>query len=138
MRRRWRPESREESESGQTVIEFVLWTPVLFGAIAFAIQAGLYLWAEHVAQDAAQQAAITAQDEYASDPVHWYSDSRQAGLGQISQLAPNLLLDPHVDPGQQGTTVTVTVQASVPEVLFPFLTHVSVSSSGPIEQWTKP
>ena len=140
MSRAWRGRrrNREERESGQTVVEFVLWTPVLFGCIAFAMQAGMYLWAEHVAQAAAQSGAVTAQDEYSSDHAHWYDDSQQAALGQIAQLAPSLLENPHAIPSQAGTTVTVTVTAHVPPILWPWMTSVSVSASGPIEQWTAP
>ena len=133
-----RPRDKNERERGYGVVEFVLWVPLFFAALSFSLQLGLYLWAEHVAQSAAQAGALTAQDEYASDPAHWDADSRQAALGQIQALAPDLLQNPTATPGQSGGTVTVTVTAHVPRVLFPFLDSVTVSASGPIEQWTAP
>ena len=128
----------QDREAGYSVVEFVLWVPLFFGLLAFALHAGMYLWAEHVAQSAAQAGALTAQDEYVGDRAHWYDDARQAALGQCRQLAPDLLQDPAAAPSQSGTTVTVTVTAHVPEILFPFLTTVSASASGPVETWTTP
>lgn len=135
---RIRERSKDRSERGYSVVEFVLWTPVLFAVLAFAVQAGMYLWADHVAKSAAQAAALTAQDEYAGDPGHWYADSRQTALGQIQALAPELLQEPVAAPSRSGATVTVTVTAHVPRVLFPFLTSVTATASGPIEQWSTP
>jgi hypothetical protein len=99
----------------------------------------MYLWAAHVAETAAQRGAITAQDEYASDPAHWYTDAQQAALGQISALAPNLLQAPAAAPSQSGSTVTVTVTATVPHILWTWFTPaVEASVTGPIEQWSTP
>ena len=133
-----RARGTEDRERGYSVVEFVLWVPLLFAVLAFALQAGMYLWAEHVAQCAAQAGALTAQDEYANDRAHWLADARGAALGQIQNLAPALLANPAATPSQAGTTVTVTVTAHVPAILFPFLTTVTATASGPIEQWTTP
>ena len=130
---------RQDREAGQSIVEFVIWTPILFALLAAGIQWGMYLWAKHVAESAAQQAAITAQDEYASDPSHWYADSRQTALGQIHALAPDLLESPAAVPSQSGTTVTVTVTATVPHILWSWFTPgIDVSATGPIEQWSAP
>lgn len=137
MKARW-PRTRRD-ERGQTLVEFVLWTPVMFALLAAGVQWGMYLWARHVAETAAQTGAITAQDEYASDPGHWYADSRQAALGQITALAPKLLQNPSATPSQSGTTVTVTVTGEVPHILWSWFTPaIQISATGPIEQWSTP
>jgi len=141
MTRNQRPRRRrdEDREAGASIVEFVFWAPVLFAVLAAGIQWGLYEWAYQVAQSAAQAGSATAQQEYASDAAHWYDDSQQAALGQVDALAPNLLEDPTATASQSGTTVTMTVHADVPHILWSWFTpDLTVSSTGSIEQWTAP
>ncbi|BBA97924.1 hypothetical protein RVR_3905 [Actinacidiphila reveromycinica] len=127
------------ADRGMTAIEFVFLTPVLFFMIFATVQFGMYYFADHVAQAAARAGARKARDE-ASTGADWSGDASRAASDYISQLGPQLLIDPHVAPSrdpQDPETVRVQVTAKVPAV-FPlpgFSFRVNETSSGPVERF---
>jgi hypothetical protein len=126
--------ARAGGDRGMTSIEFVFLTPVLFFMIFATVQFGLYFFADHVAQAAAQAGARKARAEANADPAHWADTARSTASDYIDQLGPNLLDGRSITPiNQYPTTVGIRVTATVPAV-FPGL-HFSVHevSQGPVE-----
>jgi hypothetical protein len=103
------------------------------------VQFGMYYFADHVAQAAARAGARKARDEAATGE-DWSGDASKAASDYISQLGPELLIDPQVSPSrdpQDAETVRVRVTATVPKV-FPlpgFSFRVNETSSGPVERF---
>ena len=127
---------RDFGDRGMTAIEFVFLTPVLFFMIFATVQFGLYFFADHVAQAAAQAGARKARAEADPDPTGWQDKATSTAKSYIDQLGPNLLDGRVITPVQpDGATVGVRVTAHVPSI-FPGL-HFSVreQSQGPIERF---
>ena len=106
-----------------TAIEFVFLTPVLFFMIFATVQFGLYFFADHVAQAAAQAGARKARDDGRRQPGGWSGEATQTPSSDyIHQLGPQLLLDPTDVQATQpdANTVRVEMTAKVPAV-FPGL-----------------
>lgn len=119
-----------------TAIEFVFLTPVLFFMIFATVQFGLYFFADHVAQAAAQAGARKARAEADADPGGWQGKATSTADSYIDQLGPNLLDGRSVTPLQPDpVTVGVRVTAQVPTI-FPGM-HFSVheESQGPVERF---
>lgn len=76
-------------DSGMTAIEFVFLTPVLFFMIFATVQFGLYFFADHVAQAAAQAGARKARATAHDQPGGWRGEARDVVDSYISQLAPS-------------------------------------------------
>jgi hypothetical protein len=127
---------RGDDDRGMTAIEFVFLTPVLFFMIFATVQFGLYFFADHVAQAAAQAGARKARAEADAYPGQWRGDATAKAHSYISQLGPKLLLGPGVEPLQpDAPTVGVRVRADIPSV-FPGLdVTVDAVSQGPIERF---
>lgn len=123
-------------DSGMTAIEFVFLTPVLFFMIFATVQFGLFYFADHVAQAAAQAGARKARAEADANPGGWEAKARETASSYIRQLGPNLLEGPTVtSTGPADNTVGVRVTATVPTV-FPGMTFtVDEQSQGPIERF---
>ncbi|WP_414720805.1 TadE family protein [Streptomyces sp.] len=131
-----RASARSRGDRGMTAIEFVFLTPVLFFMIFATVQFGLYFFADHVAQAAAQAGARKARAEADADPNGWSDKATSTAADYIDQLGPNLLDGRKIKPLQpDAVTVGVQVTARVPTV-FPGL-HFSVreSSQGPVERF---
>ncbi|WP_405582717.1 TadE family protein [Streptomyces sp. NBC_01190] len=129
-----RATARTGADRGMTSIEFVFLTPVLFFMIFATVQFGMYFFAEHVAQAAAQAGARKARAEAHDNPGRWEDDARTTTAGYIDQLGPNLLdgrtitaLNP--DPATVGIRVTADVPAVFPGLHF----SVHEMSQGPVE-----
>ncbi len=129
---------RRDAERGVSAVEFVLLTPLLFFFLFATVQFGLYFFARHVALAAAQEGDRVARAE-AGNPADahvWQDDATGKVDTWIRQLAPNLL-----DGYQRSAvpsarqTVTVTVTAQVPSMIPGLSIHVTVHSTGPIEQF---
>jgi TadE-like protein len=130
--------ARTAGDRGMTAIEFVFLTPVLFFMIFATVQFGLYFFADHVAQAAAQAGARKARAEADADPGGWADKATSTAAGYIDQLGPNLLEGPEIKPLRpDNVTVGVQVTADVPTI-FPGL-HFSVheSSQGPVERFVQ-
>ncbi|MEU6480703.1 TadE family protein [Streptomyces sp. NPDC047017] len=125
-------------DSGMTAIEFVLLTPVLFFMIFATIQFGLYFFADHVAQAAAQAGARKARATADEQPGAWRGEAQDAVDSYIRQLGPQLVLSPDVKMLQpERNTVGVEISARIPTV-FPGLDlTVHAQSSGPVERFVK-
>jgi Flp pilus assembly protein TadG len=125
-------------DSGMTAIEFVLLTPVLFFMIFATVQFALYFFADHVAQAAAQAGARKARATADEQPGAWRGEARDVVDTYISQLGPQLVLNPDVTmvdaaPNRVGVEIT----AQVPTV-FPGLDlTVHAQSSGPVERFVE-
>ncbi|WP_443070932.1 TadE family protein [Streptomyces sp. NBC_01476] len=126
--------ARPGGDRGMTSIEFVFLTPVLFFMIFATVQFGLFFFADHVAQAAAQAGARKARAEANADPGGWAGKATSTAADYIDQLGPNLLDGRHITTvDERPLTVGVRVTADVPTV-FPGL-HFTVdeSSRGPVE-----
>jgi hypothetical protein len=123
-------------DRGMTAIEFVFLTPVLFFMIFATVQFGLYYFADHVAQAAAQAGARKARAEADADPAGWQAKATSTAEDYIAQLGPNLLDGSRVNTRQpDAVTVAVTVTGDVPTVFPGMHFHVHESSQGPIERF---
>lgn len=127
---------RAGGDRGMTAIEFVFLTPVLFFMIFATVQFGLFYFADHVAQAAAQAGARKARAEADANPGGWEAKAKATALSYIAQLGPRLLEGPTVTPSRPANnTVGVRVTATVPTV-FPGMTFtVNEQSQGPIERF---
>lgn len=128
--------ARTGDDRGMTAIEFVFLTPVLFFMIFASVQFGLYFFADHVAQAAAQAGARKARAEADADPGGWSDKATSTAESYIQQLGPNLLDGRRITSLQpDNVTVGVRVTADVPTI-FPGL-HFTVheSSQGPVERF---
>ena len=125
-------------DSGMTAIEFVLLTPVLFFMIFATVQFALYLFADHVAQAAAQAGARKGRATAHEQPGAWRGEARNVVDSYIAQLGPQLVLAPSVRMLQpEQNTVGVEIEARVPTV-FPGLDlTVHAQSSGPVERFVR-
>lgn len=125
-------------------MELVLWTPVLFLVMFAAVQFGLDLFAQHVANSAAQEGARQAR-QTAYDDQGWAGAStaytEQWAQDLIGGLIVTNSLNSDAVPGTgaidfQDTPhpeVGVNVSFRVVSVI-PFLPlNVSASSEGPVE-----
>ncbi|MFG2160897.1 TadE family protein [Streptomyces olivaceus] len=123
-------------DSGMTAIEFVLLTPVLFFMIFATVQFGLYFFADHVAQAAAQAGARKARATADAQPGGWRGEANDVVDSYIRQLGPQLVLSPDVKTLQpQQDTVGVEITARIPTV-FPCLDlTVHAQSMGPVERF---
>ncbi|GAA1894823.1 TadE family protein [Streptantibioticus ferralitis] len=119
-----------------TAIEFVFLTPVLFFMIFATVQFGLYFFADHVAQAAAQAGARKARAEADANPGGWQGEARGTANGYIQQLGPQLLEGVDVSTVEPAANeVGVHVTAHVP-VIFPGLNlTVDARSQGPVERF---
>ncbi|MFE0807774.1 TadE family protein [Streptomyces sp. NPDC058794] len=125
-------------DSGMTAIEFVLLTPVLFFMIFATVQFGLYFFADHVAQAAAQAGARKARATADAQPGAWRGEARDVVDSYISQLGPQLVIAPDVKMLQpEQDTVGVEITARIPTV-FPGLDlTVHAESMGPVERFVE-
>lgn len=117
-----------DDEAGYNIVEFMLTFVVLIVITMILIQFALLWHARHVAQAAAQDALRTASD-YQSSASAGQSD----GYDYLRQVAPHLVLSPHVTVTRSATTVTVEVTGGVVSV-GPFHLTVRESASGPVER----
>ncbi|WP_436232702.1 TadE family protein [Actinacidiphila alni] len=124
------------SDRGMTAIEFVFLTPVLFFMIFATVQFGLYFFADHVAQAAAQAGARKARAEADADPGGWSDKATAEAKDRIEQLGPNLLDGRQVTAVQpDAVTVGIRVTADVPTIFPGFHFKVNESSQGPVERF---
>ncbi|MFH8973055.1 TadE family protein [Streptomyces sp. NPDC017890] len=125
-------------DSGMTAIEFVFLTPVLFFMIFATVQFGLYFFADHVAQAAAQAGARKARATAHDQPGGWRGDAQDVVDSYIRQLGPQLVLAPDVRMLQpEQDTVGVEITARIPTV-FPGLDlTVHAQSMGPVERFVQ-
>ncbi|MGZ3100759.1 TadE family protein [Streptomyces sp. H72] len=125
-------------DSGMTAIEFVLLTPVLFFMIFATVQFGLYFFADHVAQAAAQAGARKARATAHDQPGGWRGEAQDVVDSYIRQLGPRLVLSPDVKLLQpEQDTVGVEITARIPTV-FPGLDlTVHAQSMGPVERFVQ-
>ncbi|MGW7007659.1 TadE family protein [Streptomyces sp. NPDC054933] len=124
------------SDAGMTAIEFVFLTPVLFFMIFATVQFGLYFFADHVAQAAAQAGARKARAEADANPGGWQGEARGTANSYIQQLGPQLLEGVDVSTvAPAANEVGVHITAHVPAI-FPGLNlTVDARSQGPVERF---
>lgn len=128
--------ARTGNDRGMTAIEFVFLTPVLFFMIFATVQFGLYFFADHVAQAAAQAGARKARAEADANPDGWQDKATRAAGDYVQQLGPKLLDgDQEVPLHPDQFTVGVQVTAGVPTIFPGFHFHVDESSVGPVERF---
>ncbi len=142
MRRR---RERGDRESGITVIEFVLFTPLLFLFMFGSVQLGLGLFARHVATSAAQEGARTARDDAINPDVNWETlstaDARQwvtELLGGLVVGTPNAVPEGAASIGGKYPKVGVQVTFDIVSVVPWWQFHYEVESTGPVECFYTP
>ncbi|MFC4033634.1 TadE family protein [Streptomyces polygonati] len=119
-----------------TAIEFVFLTPVLFFMIFATVQFGLYFFADHVAQAAAQAGAREARADADADPTGWSDAATDTARTYIRQLGPELLTDGAIEPVRpDAVTVGIRVTGSVPAIFPGLHFHVRELSQGPVERF---
>ncbi|HEV2636167.1 MAG TPA: TadE/TadG family type IV pilus assembly protein [Actinocrinis sp.] len=133
---------RHDRESGSTAIELVLWTPLLFFILFLLFQLGLFLFAQHVADTAAQAGARTARQDEATDK-NWQNEAVDAAASWVDNLigpgisgpittTPTIQGDP--DPGAcTPPIVTVEVAFTMNSVFGGMSVHAQ--SAGPVENF---
>lgn len=138
VRRRVEAAATRGDDSGMTAIEFVLLTPVLFFMIFATVQFGLYFFADHVAQAAAQAGARKARATADAQPGGWRGEAQDVVDSYVRQLGPQLVLSPDVKLLQpEQDTVGVEITARIPTV-FPGLDlTVHAQSVGPVERFVQ-
>lgn len=123
-------------DRGMSAIEFVFLTPILFFVIFVTVQFGLYFFADHVAQAAAQAGARKARAEADQDRSGWAGKAKDTADSYIQQLGPNLLVGPTVRAfGNPTGSVGVQVTARVPTVFPGMSFSVDETSEGPVERF---
>jgi TadE-like protein len=129
---------RAYGDRGMSAIEFVFLTPVLFFMIFATVQFGLYFFADHVAQAAAQAGARKARAEADGNPGGWQGKAKSTAQTYIDQLGPNLLDGQAIVPFQPDpATVGVRVTATVPTIFPGLHFHVHEESQGPVERFVE-
>lgn len=131
---------RRGPESGSTAVEFVFWTPLLLLILLALVQLGLYLFALHVAETAAQAGDRAARQDEPSDK-HWVTDSDLIATQWVNDLmgpdiTGNVDPEPRISPVvNQCTpqTVTFTISFTTASLLGHF--QVKAQSQGPIENY---
>jgi Flp pilus assembly protein TadG len=122
------------------VVEFVVFTPLLFLLMFGSVQIGLALFARHVAVSAAQEGARKARETAVNTNTDWQTAATSTATGWVNQLLGSMVegspnaqaLDP-VPLGNAYPEVGVSVQFSITSVV-PFWTFTLQSSSvGPVE-----
>jgi Flp pilus assembly protein TadG len=128
--------ARAGSDRGMTAIEFVFLTPVLFFMIFATVQFGLYFFAEHVAQAAAQAGARKARAQADADPTGWSITATDTARTYILQLGPKLLTGGQIKPVQpDAATVGIQVTGNVPTIFPGMHFQVHALSQGPVERF---
>ena len=122
--------SRQRTDRGSSVVEFVITMPGLLLAVLLTVQVGLWQHARHVALAAAQQGARAARE---------YTGTADAGRRQaedyLTALAPTLLSPREVTAERTATVATVRVRGRVTSVLPWLAVSVVETSSGPVERF---
>jgi Flp pilus assembly protein TadG len=135
-----------DRESGTTAIEFVVFTPLLFLFMFGSVQLGLALFAQHVADTAAQEGARTAREQAASPTADWTGASQKAANDWVTQLLGHLV---EGGPDFSNAFVQVPLTAPYPEVgvtvqfnivsVVPWWTfQLNAQSIGPVECFYTP
>ena len=119
-------------EGGYSIVEVVITFPVLMLLVGGVIQFALLWHGRHVAE-AAAQGGLHAARAYSSTA----DAGRQDAEAYLSQVAPNLLQQPQVLVNRTGTTVTVTVRATVLSIV-PLGLSVEETAVGPVERYVGP
>jgi Flp pilus assembly protein TadG len=134
---------RRDRESGVTVVEFVVLTPILFFLMFGSVDIGLALFARHVAVSAAQEGARVAREDAADPSADWQTSSTDAAnnwvmslLGDLVVSSPNTSIAnsyatvPLDEPYPQvGVTVNFGIVSLMPGLNF----TENASSVGPVE-----
>jgi Flp pilus assembly protein TadG len=131
---------RRDRESGVTVVEFVVLTPILFFLMFGSVDIGLALFARHVAVSAAQEGARVAREDAADPGADWQTSSTTAAsnwvtslLGDLVSTTPNaqpVVKEPLNGPYPQvGVTVTFGIVSLMPGLDF----TEDATSVGPVE-----
>lgn len=121
---------RRCSDIGAATADFVLAVPLLFLTILFAIQAGVWFHATHVAQAAATRALDAARVEDGSA-----TDGQAAGAQAISALGGRVLLQPSVVVTRTATQARVQITGRAATVVPGARWTVRVTAAAPVERF---
>ena len=129
---------RRRDESGVTVVEFVVLTPILFLLMFGSVQIGLALFARHVAVSAAQEGAREAREDAANPNVDWQTESTSAATGWVTSLLSSLVQGTPTaqakgSPAGAYPEVGVSVQFSIVSVVPGWDFTLNATSVGPVE-----
>jgi TadE-like protein len=138
-----RRDGRRDGESGVTVVEFVVLTPILFILMFGSVDIGLALFARHVAVSAAQEGARVARQDAADPGSDWQASSADAAQNWVTSLLGDLVVIPPDTPiansyapvpldepyPEVGVTVSFGIVSLMPGLTF----SENASSVGPVE-----
>jgi Flp pilus assembly protein TadG len=136
-----------------TAVEFAILTPLVFILLMTTVQFAIYLYAKEAAQSAVRDGETKAREEAGSrgcmgTDAKWLAEAEQAvsdrataNSGTLLTIAPGgvtatAVPDFTVQGGCQAT-VTVTLDAGVPQFLPWSPSMVHVKASGPVEQFVR-
>lgn len=119
-------------DDGSATLEAVINLPVLVLAIMLIVQGGAYFHAQQVAQLVADRAVAAARTYEGSSPF-----GQAEAEHVLHVVGDGTLTDTQVQVGRDSRTATVTIAADVPHFLPFFPSRVTVTSSGPTEQYSK-
>jgi Flp pilus assembly protein TadG len=118
-------------DRGSASAELVIATPLLLLLILGIVQFALWEHATHLAQAAAAQGLAAARVQ-GGTTTGGQTETRQV----LTQLGSGVLIDPTISAQRTGTLISVTVRGHTEPVL-PFLhLPVTVTVTGPVEQFT--
>jgi Flp pilus assembly protein TadG len=125
---------RRTDDRGMSAIEFVAWTPLVFGMIILTVQFAMYYFATHVALAAARAGAREARTQAAVTGSDWKGRAETKAGAYIDGMGGSLLTSPKVTVRRTGNQVSVQVRGNVPSILGIGIS-VNRTSKGPIEQF---
>jgi hypothetical protein len=136
---------RRRDESGVTVVEFVVLTPILFLLMFGSVQIGLALFARHVAVSAAQEGARVAREDADNPNVNWQVTAPAAADNWATSLlhglisgAPNAVPQGPPKPQGENPEVGVSVNFSIVTIMPGWDISVNATSIGPVECFYDP
>lgn len=119
-------------DDGSATLEAVINLPVLVLAIMLIVQGGAYFHAQQVAQLVADRAIAAARTYEGSSPF-----GQAEAEHVLHVVGDGTLTNAQVQVGRDSRAVTVRIAADVPHFLPYFPSRVTVTSSGPIEQYSQ-
>lgn len=137
-------ERRRDRESGVTVVEFVLLSPILFILMFGTVELGLVTYAHHAAVAAAEQGARAGREDRYADPDGWQTLAQNRAKNWVTSLVGGLVEQNSLTANgksdslaKQYPEVTVKVNFDMVSVV-PWSVSLSATSSGPVECFYTP
>jgi Flp pilus assembly protein TadG len=130
--RRRRSTARHDAggDDGSGLVELVIVFPALLLLVMMTIEFGIWMHARHLAQAAADDGLVQAQQLNGTA-----TQGQSEAQAQLSFLAGTMLTDSTVTATRDATTASVTIDATSISVVPFFTLTVHERVSGPIERF---